>query len=120
MPITRVSPPLNYLYTASRSSLQSFELAHLNHAANIRREIGVLIDQWIEESAQAMLARCIIDNFSSLHQTVPSTTDLLNAFHDDSPAALPPSTAEPSVTMAIAPPHFAKPQPKPLRAKSAL
>jgi len=55
MPFSRLEPPLEYLHAASRASLQSFELTRLNHAANLRSEIGALIDQWLEETAEAML-----------------------------------------------------------------
>ena len=61
MSITRIVPPIDYLHTASRSSLQSFELARLNHAANLRREIAALIDQWIQETSEATLARWMLD-----------------------------------------------------------
>jgi hypothetical protein len=61
MTISRFAPPLDYLQAASRASLQSFELTRLNHAANLRQEIAVLIDQWIQESSQAMLARWLLD-----------------------------------------------------------
>ena len=55
----RVAPPWDYLHDASIPSLESFELSRLNHAANIRREIGALIDQWIEDTAQALLAQWV-------------------------------------------------------------
>ena len=45
----------------SRNSLQSYELSRLAHAANLRKEIGALLDQWIEENACAMLARWLIE-----------------------------------------------------------
>jgi hypothetical protein len=58
---TRVSqPPWEFLLSASRSSLQSFELSRLSHAANLRKEIGALLDQWMEENAAAMLARLLL------------------------------------------------------------
>lgn len=53
------TPPWDYLYDASSPSLQSYELSRLNHAANLRREIAALIDQWIEDSANALLARWV-------------------------------------------------------------
>jgi hypothetical protein len=56
MAISRLTPPLDYLQAASRASLQSFELTRLNHAANLRAEIAALIDQWIQETSEAMLA----------------------------------------------------------------
>src|SRR6185312_12655269 len=72
----RMVPSLEYLYTASRSSLQSFELAHLNHAANLRREIAVLMDQWIEETAEAMLARCMLDHYTGLRRPASSDAEV--------------------------------------------
>ena len=53
MPIRRPDPPLDYLHSASVSSLESYELSRLNHAANLRREIATLLDQWIEETVHA-------------------------------------------------------------------
>jgi hypothetical protein len=40
--------------------LQSFELSRLAHAANLRKEIAALLDQWMEENAAAMLARLLL------------------------------------------------------------
>jgi hypothetical protein len=53
-------PPWEFLLSASRNSLQSFELSRLAHAANLRKEIAALIDQWIDENAAAMLARLLM------------------------------------------------------------
>src|SRR5690348_15567746 len=55
----RITPQWDYLHEASDSSLQSFELSRLNHAANIRKEIAALLEQWIEETAEARLARWV-------------------------------------------------------------
>lgn len=54
-------PPWEFLLSASRNSLQSFELSRLAHAANLRKEIGALLDQWLEENAAAMLARWLLE-----------------------------------------------------------
>jgi len=59
MATRRIAPPWDYLHEASMPSLESFELSRLNHAANLRREIVALLDQWIEETAQALLARWV-------------------------------------------------------------
>lgn len=59
MPSRRTVPPWDYLHQASNASLESFELSRLNHAANLRKEIGVLLEQWIEETAEAILARWV-------------------------------------------------------------
>jgi hypothetical protein len=55
----RITPPWHYLHEASNPSLESFELSRLNHAANIRKEIAALLEQWIEETAEARLARWV-------------------------------------------------------------
>src|SRR6266581_7719539 len=57
----KTQPPWKFLLSASRNSLQSYELSRLSHAANLRKEIGALLDQWIEENACAMLARWLIE-----------------------------------------------------------
>jgi hypothetical protein len=56
----KTKPPWEFLLSASRNSLQSYELARLSHAANLRKEISVLLDQWLEENTMAMLARCLM------------------------------------------------------------
>ena len=43
---------------------RSFELSRLNNAANLRREITALLDQWIEDNSQALLARWVRDRRS--------------------------------------------------------
>jgi hypothetical protein len=57
----RTQPPWEFLLSASRNSLQSFELSRLTHAANLRKEIAALLDQWIDESSEAMLARWLME-----------------------------------------------------------
>jgi hypothetical protein len=54
-------PPWEFLLSASRNSLQSFELSRLAHASNLRKEIVALLDQWMEENAAAMLARWLME-----------------------------------------------------------
>ena len=61
MPCSPTQPPWEFLLSASRNSLQSYELSRLAHAANLRKEIGALLDQWMEENACAMLARWLIE-----------------------------------------------------------
>jgi hypothetical protein len=61
MPARSTQPPWEFLLSASRNSLQSFELSRLAHAANLRKEIAALIDLWMEESAAAMLARWLLE-----------------------------------------------------------
>jgi len=61
VPCSPTQPPWEFLLSASRNSLQSYELSRLAHAANLRKEIGALLDQWMEENACAMLARWLIE-----------------------------------------------------------
>jgi hypothetical protein len=57
----RTQPPWEFLISASRNSLQSYELSRLSHASNLRKEIAALLDQWMEENSAAMLARWLIE-----------------------------------------------------------
>src|SRR4029077_14482214 len=42
--IHKTQPPWEFLLSASRNSLQSYELSRLSHAANLRKEIMQLLD----------------------------------------------------------------------------
>jgi hypothetical protein len=53
-------PPWEFLLSASKNSLQSFELSRLSHAADIRNEIGALLDQWMDDHTNATLARLLL------------------------------------------------------------
>ena len=57
----RTQPPWEFLLSASRNSLQSYELSRLSHAANLRKEITQLLDSWLEENTAAMLARWLME-----------------------------------------------------------
>jgi len=57
----RTQAPWEYLLSASRNTLQSYELSRLAHAANLRKEISELLDQWLEENTSAMVARCLME-----------------------------------------------------------
>jgi len=59
MATRRTTPPWDFLHEASNPSLESFELSRLNHTANLRKEIAVLLEQWIAEAAEALLARWV-------------------------------------------------------------
>ena len=107
MAITRLDPPIDYLHTASRSSLQSFELVRLNHAANLRREITILVDQWVKETSEAMLARWMLEHHGSLHQPSLPASELLRTFQD--PGADPfPDIPNPPTDVRPAPAGFAE------------
>ena len=74
----KTQPPWEFLLSASRTSLQSYELTRLSHAANLRKEIGTLLDQWLDENAYAMLARWLMEQRerSSLDPSSPLSPDL--------------------------------------------
>jgi hypothetical protein len=61
MPIQKMEPPWEFLLSASRNSLQSYELSRLSHAANLRKEIAQLLDSWLDENAAALLARWLME-----------------------------------------------------------
>jgi hypothetical protein len=109
MTASRFTPPLDYLQAASRASLQSFELARLNHAANLRNEIAALIDQWVQETCEAMLARWILDHHKSLQPSSMSPTDVVRTFLDP-PATLFTEPHPPISEIVPAPPRFATPR----------
>lgn len=73
MPCPPTQPPWEFLLSASRNSLQSYELSRLAHAANLRKEIGALLDQWMEENACAMLARWLIEQRERPHRVSEPT-----------------------------------------------
>ncbi len=50
-----------FLLGSSKSTLQAFEQSRLNFAANVRKEIGQLLDTWVDESSSALLARWLIE-----------------------------------------------------------
>lgn len=109
MTISRFTPPLDYLLAASRASLQSFELTRLNHAANLRQEIGALMDQWIQETSEALLARWILDHHKSLQSSPMSPTEVVRTLVDPV-ATLFPEPQLPISKIVPAPPRFASPQ----------
>jgi len=57
----QLEPSLDFLQSASERSLQSFELSRLNHANNLRREIATLLDEWLRETVDALLARWLLN-----------------------------------------------------------
>lgn len=87
MATRRIVPPWDYLHEASEPSLESFELSRLNHAANLRKEIAALLEQWIEETAEAILARWVREDRKLPPQTGQPRLDLLS--HAESPFSPP-------------------------------
>lgn len=54
-------PSLDYLLMSSQVSLESVELARLNRAANLRKEMQQVLEEWIEVEVDARLARSILE-----------------------------------------------------------
>lgn len=54
-------PPVDYLRECSSTSLRYFEMSKLEHVANLRRELSVLLEEMTEESALALFARWMIE-----------------------------------------------------------
>jgi len=111
MAISRLTPPLDYLQAASRASLQSFELTRLNHAANLRAEIAALIDQWIQETSEAMLARWMLEHHKSLQAAPISSPDIVRTLLE-SPASLFPESDPPISEIVPAPRVSRAPAPR--------
>ena len=88
----RMSPPWDYLHEASAPSLESFELSRLNHAANTRKEIAVLLDQYLDDMAQAMLARWVREDRALLQSSSPAPRTAPQSVLDESAA---PDAAKP-------------------------
>lgn len=53
-------PPLEYLVTSSRATIESFELTRLNQIANLRKELQGVLDEWVESEVEAQLARWML------------------------------------------------------------
>ncbi len=105
MTISRFTPPLDYLQAASRASLQSYELTRLSHASNLRKEIAALIDQWILESSEALLARWILDTHGALQSPSASPSDIVRSIVDQADALFP-EAQTPTPNIVPAPPRF--------------
>lgn len=105
MTITRFTPPLDYLQAASRASLQSYELSRLSHASNLRKEIAALIDQWIQETSEAMLARWILDNHSAIQSPSASPSDIVRSIVNPDDTLFP-EPQPPTPNIVPAPPRF--------------
>jgi hypothetical protein len=50
-----------FLLGSSKSTLQAYEHSRLNFAANLRKEIAQLLEVWVDESSNALLARWLIE-----------------------------------------------------------
>jgi len=54
--------PFQYLLDCSQMSLEDFELARLARAANLRRQLRDIAEEWVEAEVEAQLARWVREN----------------------------------------------------------
>lgn len=58
---------LDFLLSSSLGTVQEYELAQLNLASNLSKQLKLLIDQIVQLRMQAEVARVIQENWSALH-----------------------------------------------------
>jgi hypothetical protein len=97
VPSYKTQPPWEFLMSASRTSLQSYELSRLSHAANLRKEISALMEQWIEENSNALLARwlmqyreretLVVDSLTTVAKKADDAKSASDNFFADCPPA---------------------------------
>jgi hypothetical protein len=79
-------PPLEFFLTSSATGLQSFELSRMNRAANLRKELRQIMEEWIQAEVNARFARWVLE--SRRPQALAHRADLLTA-GDAQPARSP-------------------------------
>lgn len=55
-----IDGPLEYLFTSSEASIESFHLSRLNTVANLRKELHEIFEEWVEAEVQARLAQWLL------------------------------------------------------------
>jgi hypothetical protein len=55
-----IDRPLEYLFTSSDASIESFRLSRLNAVANLRKELHEIFEEWVEAEVQARLAQWLL------------------------------------------------------------
>ena len=55
-----IDRPLEYLFTSSGASIESFHLSRLNAVANLRKELHKIFEEWVEAEVQARLAQWLL------------------------------------------------------------
>ena len=56
------SAPFQYLLECSQMSLEDFELARLDRAANLRKQLRDIAEEWVEAEVEAQLAHWVRGN----------------------------------------------------------
>jgi hypothetical protein len=69
-----------FLLNSSKSTLQAYESSRLNFATNLRKEIEQLLQVWVDESSNALLARWLIErNLTADSGAACATPDPVNS-----------------------------------------
>jgi hypothetical protein len=50
-----------FFLSSSKTTLQAYEQSRLSFAANVRKEIAQLLEVWVDENSNALLARYLIE-----------------------------------------------------------
>jgi hypothetical protein len=56
-----IRPALEYLLACSDVSLESFRISRMSQAANLRKQIRALVDEWVEAEIDAGVSRCMLE-----------------------------------------------------------
>lgn len=64
--------PINFLANCSIRSIEELMLSKANHAANIRKQLRIVIDQYIEEAVQEEFARWMLNNREEIRKEMKS------------------------------------------------
>ena len=70
---------LEYLFTSSGASLESFHLSRLNAVANLRKEMHEIFDEWVEAEVQARLAQELLARKNSENLVAAGSSQLAPA-----------------------------------------
>src|ERR1700679_165974 len=68
-------PPLDFFLTSSATGLQSYELSRMNHAANLRKELRQIMEEWIQAEVNSRFARLVMESRTLLPCPASATTD---------------------------------------------
>ena len=81
-----IDRPLEYLFTSSGASIESFHLSRLNAVANLRKELHEIFEEWVEAEVQARLAQWLLARKNS--ETLPAALSLTMGSGEDSNAQI--------------------------------
>ena|ERR1700679_572829 len=73
-------PPLDFFLTSSATGLQSYELSRMNHAANLRKELRQIMEEWIQAEVNARFARLVMESRTVLPCPASAATEPARSF----------------------------------------